>query len=239
MRRLAQDDSPATRVAMYRLLLDSAVLVVPRVDSASEGTTGGFSPVFTDGETLPVFTEPAALRRWNAGIETPVLLSMPEALQLALGHGAKRVVINPGSATWGVVGHGELVSLANGMIPLPDGSQLVTQDQEIQVRSPARRPSDKAVLALTSTLRAEPTAQAAWLCEVRHPGTGREELFAVVLLDAGADRGATLSRVIRAVQHRDLSLLSLRMLAATEEWVALLESGGGLEVYRRTSESSR
>jgi hypothetical protein len=235
MRQLAQHDSPEARVAMYRLLLDSAVLVGTVVAHTSEDTTGGFSLVFTDGDALPVFTGAAALRRWNGSVDTAVLLPAREALKLALGHRAKRVVINPGSATWGIVTRAELVALADGMIPLRDGSQVAAEDQEIQVRSPAQRPPDEGVLALTSTLRAEPAVEAAWLCDARHPATGRTELLAVVLLDPAADRDATLSRVARAVQHRDLSLFSLRMLAATNEWVTLLESGAGLEVYRRTS----
>ena len=171
---------PAVLAALHR-----ARVLAPVVALLGEtGTTAGglvhdktadiAVPVLVDPEgarALPVFTDLAALARWDAAAR-PVPVAGPRAAQVALAEGAEALVL-------------DLAGPLTVTLPMPELRALA----EARAASPVWDDPEVAA-AVAEVLEGEPAARSAHLA----PCAGRDARLTVVV-DPDADRAAVAARI--------------------------------------------
>ena len=141
MRAVSVQDTPGRRALLFRLLLESTVVVATPEMSGKPGlrtTEAGehLSLVtFRDGDetVLPVFTTAAAVLAWRPGRTAITALPARALLEMALSAGTDRIVIDPGSPTYGYLTRGDIAALARGRLPLGSAGEVVPEQTQVRI----------------------------------------------------------------------------------------------------------
>ncbi|MEZ0095167.1 SseB family protein [Streptacidiphilus sp. EB129] len=245
---VSRHDSPQSRALLYQLFLDAMVVVaipdepeelpVERVLHPGE-SIALLTVTDEDGEVLPVFSNAEAVLAWRPSRGGVVTLPARDIVQMAAAHGTAKIVINPGSPTWGYVTSREIRSLAQGRLPLTDGSEVAAEDAEVQIGLPETMPSAEVMAAVTEVLQAEASAEVAWLFVMRQGDAPTETAVAVEFHAAPLDPGhrRAMRTIVDGSGYRCADARSLLFLTADQGWRTILADGGGVEIFRRTAPS--
>ncbi len=172
MERVAIEDDADTRAALYNALLRTTLVIATPTPPAEEGwrtTEEGDELVLTmlesdDGPALPVFTSVERLREYHSEGGGYVALPSRALFEMAVTAGAAILVVNPASATGGVIYRAELEALARGRSPLGGReTEAVPAGTLLRIGLPAEPPPDEVVEAVRRAVAAEERAVAAWL----------------------------------------------------------------------------
>jgi hypothetical protein len=175
---------PAVLAALHRARVLAPVVALPgetgttAVGLVHDKTADIAVPVLVDPDgarALPIFTDLAALARWDAAAR-PVPVAGPRAAQVALAEGAEALVLDLAGPLMVTLPLPEVRALAEGR-----ATRTVWDDPEVAA-------------AVAVVLEAEPAARSAHLA----PCAGRDARLTVVV-DPDADRAALAARIGAAV----------------------------------------
>jgi hypothetical protein len=171
---------PAVLAALHRArVLAPVVALLGETGTTADGlvhdkTADIAVPVLVDPDgarALPVFTDLAALARWDAAAR-PVPVAGPRAAQVALAEGAEALVLDLAGPLTVTLPLPELRALAEGR-----AARAVWEDPEVTA-------------AVAALLEGEPAARSAHLA----PYAGRDARLTVVV-DPDADRAVLAARI--------------------------------------------
>ncbi|MGH2886115.1 MAG: SseB family protein [Solirubrobacteraceae bacterium] len=235
MRRVAEQDTPEHRRALFELLL-GATLLATTADPAPAGAEQGLATVAGEnGPVLPVFTRPEALLAWRPDGYKPVGVTGRVLFEIAARHKAARIDVNPASAPRGWISRTEIEALAQGRLPLGPTQELAPAGG-MKVGPPAVRPPDALIQAARRALEAQPHAVAGWLFATEQDD-GAAQLIVGVQLARGLDQAATeetMQAIVEETWARSTDADRLRfMVVATKELYDTLRRGGGDLIFKR------
>ena len=117
MRRVAGEDTPEHRRALFELLLETTLLA-PTADPSPPNAKPGLATLpGENGPVLPVFTRTDALLAWRPSGYRPVEI-VGRALHMAARYQTARIEVNPASVPRGWISRTEIEALAQGRLPL-------------------------------------------------------------------------------------------------------------------------
>jgi len=239
MRRVADQDTPENRRALFELLLD-ATLTAAAIDNPSTEAERGLAMLEgQDGLVLPVFTAVDALRAWRRTGYTPVAVPGRTLFEMAVRYDAARIEVNPASIPRGWISRTEIAALASGRIPpapTEARGQPGRQPSQVKVGRPAVRPPDALIEAARRALDSQPNAIEAWLF-VMAEGSDPPQLMVGVRLAPGLaqpDAEATMQAILEETWARSTEAEQLRFtLVADRALRETLASGAGELIFER------
>ena len=243
MRRVAAQDTPENRRALFELLL-GATLTAAAVEDPPPGADQGLAMLESkDGPVLPVFTGVDALRAWRATGYAPVAVPGRTLFEMAARYDTARIEVNPASAPRGWISRTEISALADGRIPLgppqehaQPSRQPSRQPSQLKVSRPAVRPPDALIEAVRRALESQPDAVAGWLF-LSAEGSDAPQLMVGVELGrdlSPSDVDATMQAMLEETWARSTEADQLRfMRVADQAFRETLESGAGELIYMR------
>jgi hypothetical protein len=239
MRRVAEQDTPGNRRALFELLL-GATLTAAAIDNPPTQAELGLAMLEgKDGLVLPVFTAVDALRAWRPTGYTPVAVPGRMLFEMAARYDAARIEVNPASVPRGWISRTEIAALASGRIPsgpTEARAQPSRQPSQVKVGRPAVRPPDALIEAVRRALDSHPPAVEAWLF-VTAEGSDPARLMIGVRLAPGLsqpDVEATMQAILEETWARSTEAEQLRfMLVADQAFRETLASGAGELIFER------
>ena len=110
------NNTPENRRKLYEILLE-ATFCLP--SSGSDENTSEISATQNEnGElALVAFSDPAALRRWEAEPKSMLVMRAEQLFQVATENDFAEILINPAGPTGGKLAKHEFTRLAQGVIP--------------------------------------------------------------------------------------------------------------------------
>lgn len=241
MRSVAVDDRPETRAMLFQLLLETTLLVVtpagPEQPTERTAQAGESLSIVTssdeDGTVMPVFTSVETMSRWLTQRAGYLALPSSTLFQMASAGGTGKIVLDPGSPTWGLVNRYEIEQLARGRLPLGRSGDIVSAATEVRIGKPSDPPSAEALDALRASLDAVTSARRAWYFLLQQ-GDLAPELCVGIEFDAGVDPDAGPMRwVIDAAGDASPDVASLSFLVADDGWIASFDNGAGELFFSR------
>jgi hypothetical protein len=235
MRRVAEQDTPENRRALFELLLASTLLAAT-ADPPPPGIEPDLATVAGEnGAVLPVFTRADALLAWRPSGYAPIALSGRTLFEMAARYETARVEVNPASVPRGWISRTEIEALAQGRLPL-DPTQERAPVGEMKVGPPAVRPPDALIQAARRALEAQPNAVAGWLF-VTEPADGTAQLMVGVQLARGLDRAATeetMQAIVEETWARSTDADRLRFVVVAQRGLyARVRRGAGELIFKR------
>ncbi|MBV8217487.1 MAG: SseB family protein [Solirubrobacterales bacterium] len=239
MRRVAEQDTPESRRALFELLLD-ATLTAAAIDNPRMSTERGLAMLESkDGPVLPVFTAVDALRAWRPTGYTPTAVPGRTLFEMAARYGAARIEVNPASVPRGWISRTEIAALARGQIPpgpTEARAQPSHQPSQPKVGRPAVRPPEALIDAARRALDSQTHAIEGWLFVIAE-GSDPPQLMVGVQLAHGlsqADEEATMQAILEETWARSTEANQLRFMLVTDRsFRATLASGGGELIFKR------
>jgi SseB protein N-terminal domain/SseB protein C-terminal domain len=203
MKNVSEDDRPETRAMLFQLLLDTTLLVVtPAVPKRSGERTLRAAEHLNlvtlkddEGSVLPVFTSVEAVSKWLTDSAGYIAVPSRALFELVATSDTNRVLIDPGSPTWGSVTRYEIEQLARGRLPLGKAGDVVAESTEVRIGKPATPPPPSALDALRTQLAQVPSVLRAWYFMMQQ-GQQAPELMIAIQYAAGVSLGAGLMRQI-------------------------------------------
>jgi hypothetical protein len=235
MRRVAQQDTPDHRSALFELLLE-ATLLAATADPPPAGAEQSLATVAGEnGQVLPVFTRPEALLAWRPHGYKPVGVTGRALFQMAARDRTARIEVNPASAPRGWISRTEIEALAQGRLPLGPTQELAPAGG-MKVGPAAVRPPDALIEAARRALESQPRAVAGWLFATER-GDGAAQLMIGVQLARGLDQVATeetMQAIVEETWARSTDADRLRfMVVAKQELYDTLRRGAGEPIFKR------
>ena len=235
MRRVAEDDTPEHRRALFELLL-GATLLAAKADPSPSGAEEGLATLAGEnGPVLPVFTRPDALLAWRPSGYVPVAVTGRALFEMAARYETARIEVNPVSVPRGWISRTEIEALAQGRVPLGPTPELAPAG-DMKVGPPAVRPPEALIEAACRALDTQPHAVAGWLF-VTMQGEGPPQLMVGVQLARGLDQAATdgtMQAIVEETWARSADADRLRfMLVARQALYDTLRRGAGELIFKR------
>jgi hypothetical protein len=241
MRAVSVNDSEQSRALLFQLLLDSTVIVAtPDASTATGSRTAGVGEHMNivtlhdeEGSVLPVFTTVDRLLEWRPQGSPYAALAARTVFEMAASNSTAKIVIDPGSPTWGTLTSFEIGSLARGRLPLGT-SEVVAEETQVKVGRPATGPADEVVEAVRAAMDAEPRSQRGWMFLLQE-GRQRPELMIGVEFADGVDAEAgraAMRAIVEGAGRRSAGARSLGFMTVTGSWRQTLQSSGE-EIFRR------
>ncbi|HEY2654578.1 MAG TPA: enhanced serine sensitivity protein SseB C-terminal domain-containing protein [Solirubrobacteraceae bacterium] len=239
MRRVAEQDTPENRRALFELLLEAS-LTAAAVDKPPPGAEQGLAMLESkDGPVLPVFTGVDALLAWRRTGYTPVPVPARTLFDMAARYDASRIEVNPASMPRGWISRTEIAALAQGQIPQGPSdapAQTSPQPSQVKVGRPAATPPDTLIDAVRRALDSQPHAVAGWLF-VMAEGSDPPQLMIGVEVARGLGQPEverTIQAILEETWARSTEAEQLRfMLVADPAFRETLASGAGELIYMR------
>ena len=259
MRRVAAQDTPENRRALFELLL-AATLLAATANTSSSGVEQGLATIAgEDGPALPVFTRIEALHAWRPDGYDPVALTGRTLFETAARYKTAKIEVNPASVPRGWISRTEIEALAHGQVPLgPSGQPGPAHEPapayepesvpgpapvrgpapayEPAVQPPSVRPPEALIDAARRALEAQPQAVAGWLFATV-PASGPAQLMVGVQLADGLDRAtehATMQAILEETWARSADADRLRfMVVAGNAFRKTLAAGAGELIFER------
>lgn len=239
MRRVAEQDTPENRRALFERLLD-ATLIAPAVENAPSGSQPALAMLEgKDGPVLAVFTGVDALHAWRPTGYTPVAVSGRTVFETAARFQAARIEVNPASVPRGWISRTEIAALAEGRVPLGPNEQLAPPrrvNPQARIGPPAVRPPEALIEAARRALESQPHAVAGWVFARAH-GAEPDELMVGIELARGLDREtteATMQAIVEETWARSADADRLRFTVVAEQDIRdALTAGAGELIFKR------
>jgi len=255
MRRVAEQDTPENRRALFELLLGATLLAATPEASSAATEQGLATTTGEDGPALPVFTRIEALRDWRPTGYSPVALTGRTLFETAARYKTAKIEVNPASVPRGWISRAEIEALAHGQVPLgpsgqpapahgsgpveelgPTGQPGPAPAYEPSVERPSVRPPEALIEAARRALAAQPHAVAGWLFATV-PASGPAQLMVGVQLADGLDREtehATMQAILEETWARSADADRLRfMVVAGNAFRKSLAGGAGELIFER------
>lgn len=250
MDAVARDDRPEARAMLFQLLLESTV-VVATSEAGPPGTrtteAGEHLSLITgsdeDGPVVPMFTSVDALLRWMPGGSPYAALPASALAQMVASQPPARIVVDPGSPTWGIITQQEVEALARGRLPVTDAAsvaagvqtEVIATEMTMRVGLPAQGPPAEVVQALAAALAAQPAADAGYLA-LMQVGEQQPEVVVGIHLDAATD-ASQVDGIVHAVMAQVAQVhpyvRELRYLRLEDDLRDMLAAGSGIELFVR------
>jgi hypothetical protein len=235
MRRVAAQDTPEHRRALFELLLGATLLAAATNQSAPGAEQGLAWLEGEHGSVLPVFTRPDALLAWRPHGYSPINVTGRAVFEMAASYDIARIEVNPASVPRGWISRAEIEVLAQGRLPLGPTEEPAPA-REMKVGPPAVRPPDALIEAARRALESQPNAIAGWLfATAQEPGP--EQLMVGVRLARGLDRAVTeetMQAIVEETWARSTDADRLRfMIVAQQELYDTLRRGAGELIFKR------
>ena len=235
MRRVAAQDTPENRRALFELLL-RATLLAATADQSPSGSEQGLATLTgKNGPVLPVFTRAEALLAWRPSGYAPVAVTGRALFEMAARYQTARIEVNPASVPRGWISRTEIEALAQGRLPLGPVQELGPA-AEMTVGPPAVRPPDALVQAASRALEAQPHAVAGWLFATAQ-GDGPPQLMIGVQLVRGLDQAATeetMQAIVEETWARSADADQLRFMVVARQGLSeMLRRGAGVLIFKR------
>ncbi|MEZ5136800.1 MAG: hypothetical protein R2699_17575 [Acidimicrobiales bacterium] len=243
MRIVAADDTPAHRADLYEAMLAADLLVLTRRPRRRPGRAARAGRGGRAGDDRRRRDRRPRVGRVHQRAGDPALRSAgrvlprharPRAVRHGRRRGRRRVVIDHGSPTHGILGPAEVAALARGHLPTEDG-EIVRAASEVRAGVPSEPLAPDVVAAVRAALAAERHADAAWLF-VLHQPPADPQLVVAVALDEALDDDARAAAMRAVVTHAGEQAPGARVLgfvAAEADLRGQLDGGGAIELYRR------
>ncbi len=253
MRRVAAQDTPENRTALFELLL-GATLLAATSDSNSEGGERGLAMIAgEDGPALPVFTRIEAMLAWRPTGYGPVALTGRTLFETAARYNTAKIEVNPASVPRGWISRVEIESLAQGRVPLgPSGHPAASNEPassnepapsnepgspaELKLGRPTVRPPEALIEAARRALVAQPHTLAGWICETVR-ADGPPQLMVGVELARGLDQTSveeTMQAIVEETWARSADAHRLKfMLVTGDAFRKRLAAGDGELIFER------
>ena len=247
MRRVAEQDTPENRTALFELLL-GATLLAATPDSSSGGTEPGLATIAgEDGPALPVFTRLEAMLAWRPTGYGPVALTGRTLFETAARYKTAKIEVNPASVPRGWISRAEIESLAQGRVPLgPSGQPAASNEPappkepapptELRLTRPTVRPPEALIEAARRALVAQPHTLAGWICETGR-ADGPPQLMVGVELARGLDQASveeTMQAIVEETWARSADAHRLKfMLLTGDAFRKRLAAGDGELIFER------
>lgn len=205
MRAVSVQDTPERRALLFRLLLDSTVIVAtpdtggtPGIRTAEAGEQLSLV-TFRDGDetVLPVFTSAPAVLAWRPGGTAITAMPTRALLEMAASADTGKIVIDPGSPTYGYLTRGEIRALAQGRLPLGSAGEVVPEETQVRIGRPQQPPGPSALASIRAALDSAPEAEQAWYFLMQQ-GQAAPELCIAIRLAPGVT-GEAERRLVRSV----------------------------------------
>jgi hypothetical protein len=233
MRRVAENDTPEHRRALFELLLGATLLAATADTPPSEQQLAMLAG--DNGPVLPVFTRADALLAWRSSGYTPIAVTGRALFEMAARYETDRIEVNPASVPRGWISRAEIEALAQGQLPLGPTEPLVAPG-EMMVGPPAVRPPEALIDAARRALESQADAVAGWLF-ASSSGDGAAQLMVGVQLTRGLDQAATertMQAILEETWARSADADQLRfMLVARQALRDALRRGGGELIFKR------
>ena len=238
IRNVAVSGTPDRRALFNQLIVES-ILIVPMAGSPADGGATASVSVRVgrdhDGVWLPAFTSLEALHRWSPDDATHVAQPAPAICEMAEQNGVGRVVIDPGSDPFGILGSRDIAAIARGRVIIGATTELVGDERRFTFEVPTDRLPPEAVAAVREILASTPSVVRAFAASARQGDAAPE--VAVVLVPAadvarGAREGITRS-VAAAARERSASTAGWLFILGDDDVERALAEGAGAELYRR------
>ncbi|MFZ0973452.1 MAG: enhanced serine sensitivity protein SseB C-terminal domain-containing protein [Solirubrobacteraceae bacterium] len=247
MRRVAEQDTPENRTALFELLL-GATLLAATSDSNSEGGERGLAMIAgEDGPALPVFTRIEAMLAWRPTGYGPVALTGRTLFETAARYNTAKIEVNPASVPRGWISRAEIESLAQGCVPLgpsehpapsnePAAPNEPASPTELKLGRPTVRPPEALIEAARRALVAQPHTLAGWICETVR-ADGPPQLMVGVELARGLDQTSveeTMQAIVEETWARSADAHRLKfMLVTGDAFRNRLAAGDGELIFER------
>jgi hypothetical protein len=235
MRRVAEQDTPERRRALFELLLETTLLAATADPSPLDAGPGLATTAGENGPVLPVFTRSDALLAWRPSGYRPVAIVGRSLFEMAARYQTARIEVNPASVPRGWISRTEIEALAQGRLPLGLTQELAPSG-EVKIGPPAVRPPDGLIESARRALDTQPDAVAGWLFAMVQ-GDGAPQLMVGVKLASGLDQAAeaaTMQAIVEETWARSTDADRLRfMIVARESLHKTLAGGGGELIFRR------
>ena len=238
MRNVAVSDTPDRRALLNQLMVES-ILIVPLAGSASDSWATASVSVRVgrdhDGVWLPAFTSLEALHRWSPDDATHVAQPAPAICEMAEQNGLGRVVIDPGSDPFGILGSRDIAAIARGRVIIGATTELVGDERRFTFEVPTDPLPPDAVAAVREILASTPAVVRAFVASARQGDAAPE--VAVVLVPgadvAGEARDEITRSVATAAMERAASTARWLFMLGDDQLERALAEGAGAELYRR------
>ncbi len=235
MRRVAEQDTPEHRRALFELLLESTLFAATADPSPPDAKPGLATLAGENGPVLPVFTRTDALLAWRSSGYRPVVVVGRALFEMAARYKTARIEVNPASVPRGWISRGEIEALAQGRLPLGLTQELAPAG-DVKVGPPALRPPDALIESARRALDAQPDAVAGWLFAMVQ-GDGAPQLMVGVQLARGLGQeaeAATMQAIVEETWARSADADRLRfMIVAREALHKTLTRGAGELIFKR------
>ncbi len=235
MRRVAEQDTPEHRRALFELLLDTTLLAAT-ADPSPPGAKPGLATVAGEnGPVLPAFTRTDALLAWRPSGYRPVEVVGRALFEMAARYKTARIDVNPSSVPRGWISRSEIEALAHGRLPLGLTQELAPAG-DVQIGPPAVRPPDALIESARRALDGQPDAVAGWLFAMVQDD-GAPQLMVGVQLAHGLDQTAeeaTMQAIVEETWARSTDADRLRfMIVARQALHKTLVGGAGELIFKR------
>jgi hypothetical protein len=241
MRRVAEQDTPENRTALFELLL-GATLLAATPDSNSAGAEPGLAMITgEDGPTLPVFTRIEAMLAWRPTGYAPVALTGRTLFETAARYKTAKIEVNPASVPRGWISRAEIEALAHGRVPLGPSGQPAAGNEpasptELKLARATVRPPEALIEAARRALVAQPHALAGWIFETVQ-AAGPPQLMVGVELARGLDQTSveeTMQAIVEETWARSADAHRLKfMLVNGDAFRNTLAGGAGELIFER------
>ncbi len=240
MMNLALEDTPDRRALLFQLLLDTTLVAAtpqaPKTTRTRTVKAGETLDIVTltddEGSVLPLFTNPEALIRWQQGPSGYLALPSRAIFEMAVANGINKIVVDPGSSTWGSITRYEIEQLGRGRLPLGK-SDIVAESTNVRIGKPARPPSAEALAAIRVQLADMPSVLRAWYFLMQQGALPPERVIAIQF-GSGIDPHPGPMRTIidRAGEACD-EVRALSFIVADGNWPRDLSDGAGELFFER------
>lgn len=250
MEAVARDDRPQARALLFQLLLESTVVVATQ-DAGPPGTRtmaqGEHLQLITatddEGLVVPMFTSTDALLRWIPAGSPYIALPASALAEMVASGPPARIVVDPGSQTWGIITEHEVEALARGRLPVTDTAtsaagvqtEVVATETKVRIGQPAEGPPPEVVDALGAALAAQDAIDAGYLALMQVGEQEPEVVVGIHLLPAtdSATGDAAVHAVMARIADVHPYVQQLRFLHLEDDLRDTLAAGAGIELFVR------
>ena len=241
MRAVSVSDTEENRALLFRRLRDSTLVVAPPEAPPTTGMRrageGDHLRLVTledeEGSMLPVFTSVDTLLEWRASGGGYAALPARSLFEMAASTSTSKLLINPGSATGGIVTRQDLDALARGRLPL-GSTEVIAEETQVRIGRPAHPPSAEVLQAVRQALAAEQRCVAGWLFLMQRGATDPELMVGVELAPGvvGESERAAMRAIAEGAGQRSNGARSLAFIPASRGLKGSLAANGD-EIFRR------
>jgi hypothetical protein len=243
MRNVSVEDTPARRALLFQLLLESTLIAATPVAGPETTYVTGIGETLSfittsddDGTILPLFTSEATLLDWIPAGTGYAALPASALFEMALNGGNAKVVLDPGSPTWGWITRSEIEALARGRLPIggsgeaPVRTEVVGAATSVRYGLPAVPPTESALSSLRAAAALDPRVAEVYVYLMQQGELPAEMVVAVCIDGDDATRDAIRARFIANATESNEECRRFAYLTPWPDLLQSLRTGAGIRV---------